>query len=233
MAQQFWPNQEAVGRFLRIEGKDCQVVGVVESGKHVYLHDAPEPYMFFPFSQKFDLEAMFFVETTEDSKALAQTILREAQSVDKNLPVVDATTLQEYMRNTLGEERASVSLLGSLSVLGIFLAAVGLYGVVAYLVNRRTHEIGVRMALGARPGDVLRMVLGRGIRLAGLGAGVGLVAALAVARLMSSRLYGVKPFDPLTYAASAAVVVAVALLASYLPARRAAKVDPVVALRYE
>jgi ABC-type antimicrobial peptide transport system permease subunit len=153
--------------------------------------------------------------------------------VDKNLPVVDATTLREYMRSALGVERASVSLLAGLSVLGIFLAAVGLYGVVAYLVNRRTHEIGIRMALGARQGDVLRMVLGRGIRLGALGAAVGLVAAFAVAQVMSSRLYGVKPLDPLTYAASTAVVLAVALLASYLPARRATQVDPMAALRYE
>jgi ABC-type antimicrobial peptide transport system permease subunit len=110
---------------------------------------------------------------------------------------------------------------------------VGLYGVVAYLVNRRTHEIGIRMALGARQGDVLRMVLGRGIRLGALGAAVGLVAAFAVAQVMSSRLYGVTPLDPLTYAASTAVVLAVALLASYLPARRATQVDPMAALRYE
>ncbi|MGD1156369.1 MAG: ABC transporter permease [Terriglobia bacterium] len=233
MARQFWPAQEALGRFLRIERKDYQIVGVVESGKYVYLHDAPEPYMFFPFSQMFSFEAMLFVETAGDSEALAHTILREAQSVDKNLPVVEATTLREYMRSALGEERASVSLLAGLSVLGIFLAAVGLYGVVAYLVNRRTHEIGIRMALGARQGDVLRMVLGRGIRLGGLGAAVGLVAAFAVAQVMSGRLYGVKPLDPLTYAAGTAVVVAVALLASYLPARRATKVDPMVALRYE
>jgi putative ABC transport system permease protein len=233
MAQRFWPNQEALGRSLRIEGKDCRVIGVVESGKHVYLHDPPEPYMFFPFSQMFSLESMFFVETAGDARALAPAILREAQSVDKNLPLVDATTLQEYMRTILGEERASVSLLVGLSVLGVFLAAVGLYGVVAYLVNRRTHEIGIRMALGARQGDVLRMVLGRGIGLAALGAVVGLVAAFAVAQVMSGRLYGVKPFDPLTYAASTVVVVAVALLASYLPARRATKVDPLEALRYE
>jgi predicted permease len=233
MAQRFWPNQDAVGRFLRVEGKDYQIVGVVESGKHVYLHEAPEPYMFFPFSQMLSLESMFFVETAGDARALAPAILREAQSVDKNLPLVDATTLQEYMRSTLGEERASVLLLAGLSVLGIFLAAVGLYAVVAYLVNRRTHEIGIRMALGARQGEVLRMVLGRGIGLAALGAGMGLVAAFAVAQFMSSRLYGVKPFDPLTYAGSAAVVVAVALLASYLPAWRATKVDPLAALRYE
>ena len=233
MARQFWPAQDALGRFLRIEGKDYQIVGVVESGKYVDLHDAPEPYMFFPFSQMFSNEALLFVETAGDSQALAHTILREAQSVDKNLPVVDATTLREYMRSALGEERASVSLLAGLSVLGIFLAAVGLYGVVAYLVNRRTHEIGIRMALGARQGDVLRMVLGRGIRLGALGAAVGLVAAFAVAHVMSSRLYGVKPLDPLTYAASTVVVVAVALLASYLPARRATQVDPMAALRYE
>ena len=125
------------------------------------------------------------------------------------------------------------SLLGGLSVLGVFLAAVGLYGVVAYLVSRRTHEIGIRMALGARPSDVLGMIVGEGIRLAVPGAAVGAVAGYGVAHLMSNLLYGVQLADPLTYVGSIFIAVAVALAASYAPARRATKVDPMVALRYE
>ena len=124
-------------------------------------------------------------------------------------------------------------LLTSLSILGMFLAAVGLYATVAYLVNRRTHEIGIRMALGARRAEVLRLVMAQGLRLSAAGAGIGLVGAMAASRLASRFLYGVRPTDPLTYVASMLVAVGVALLASYLPARRATKVDPLVALRYE
>jgi macrolide transport system ATP-binding/permease protein len=233
MARRFWPDKDPVGRWLRIGDKDTQIVGVVETGKYIDLHQAPESYLFFPFSQMFSFEAMLFVETAGDPQALVHAILGEAQAVDKNLPVVEAVTLKDYLRGFLVEERTSASLLAGLSVLGMFLAAVGLYGVVAYLASRRTHEIGIRMALGARRGDVLGLVLGQGIRLGALGAAVGLVAAAAVAHVMSSRLYGVRPTDPLTYAAGIGVVIAVALLASYLPARRATKVDPMVALRYE
>ena len=126
-----------------------------------------------------------------------------------------------------------VELLCSLSILGMCLAAVGLYAAVAYLVNRRTHELGIRMALGARRGDVLKLVLAQGMRLSAAGAGVGLAGALAASRLMSGFIYGVAPTDPLSYAASTLVAVCVALLACYFPARRATKVDPMVALRYE
>ena len=233
MARRFWPDQDPVGRFVRMGGKDFQIVGIVESGRYVGLHDAPQPYMFFPFAQMFSFEGMVVVETAGDPQALVPTILHEAQAVDRNLPVVRATTLQAYMQDVLVGERTMASLLAGLSILGMSLAAVGLYGVVAYLVNRRTREIGIRMALGARRGDVLKLVVTQGIRLGVLGATVGFVAALAVSHVISSWLYGVNPADPFTYAASVGVVLMVTLLASYVPARRATKVDPMVALRYE
>jgi ABC-type antimicrobial peptide transport system permease subunit len=137
------------------------------------------------------------------------------------------------MREATAEERSMAELLGSLSILGMLLAAVGLYAAVAYLVNRRTHELGIRMALGARRGDVLRLVLAQGLRLSAVGAALGLAGAFAASRLMSRFIYGVAATDPLSYVASTLIAISVALLACYFPARRATKVDPTVALRYE
>jgi macrolide transport system ATP-binding/permease protein len=233
MARKFWPDQDPMGKSIQIEKKNYQIVGVVEAGRYVNLHETPQPYLFLPFTQKFSYECVLFVETAADPRALVHAILKETSTADKHLPIVGAVTFRDYMRTVLSEERSMATLLASLSILGMFLAAVGLYAAVAYLVNRRTHEIGIRMALGARRAGVLRLVLAQGLRLSAAGAAIGLVGAMAASRLMSSFLYGVRPTDPLCYVASVLVAVGVALLASYFPARRATKVDPMVALRYE
>jgi putative ABC transport system permease protein len=233
MARRFWPGQDPVGRSLQIGKKDYQIVGVVEAGRYVNLHETVQPYLFLPFSQVFSFECMLLVETAADPRALVPTILKETAAVDKHLPIVNAVTFKEYMQEVLSEERSMAGLLVSLSILGMFLAAVGLYAAVAYLVNRRTHELGIRMALGARRGDVLRLVLAQGLRLSGVGAAVGLAGAFAASRLMSRFIYGVALTDPLSYVASIFVAVSVALAACYFPARRATQVDPMAALRYE
>jgi putative ABC transport system permease protein len=233
MARRFWPDQDPVGRSIQIDKKDYQIVGVVEAGKYIDLHETAQPYLFLPFTQVFSFECMLFVETVGDPQALVRAILKETAAVDKRLPIVDAVTFRDYMRSVLSEERSEASLVASLSILGMFLAAVGLYAAVAYLVNRRSHEIGIRMALGARRNDVLRLVLAQGLRLSAAGVAVGLAGAFAASRLMSRFIYGVAPTDPLSYAGSTLVAISVALLASYFPARRATKVDPIVALRYE
>jgi len=233
MARKFWPDQDAVGRSIQIGKKNYQIVGVVEEGRYVDLHEAAQPYLFLPFTQNFSYECVLFVETAGDPRAFVRTILKETAAVDEHLPIVSAVTLRDYMHEVLKVERSMAMLLASLSIVGMFLAAVGLYAAVAYLVNRRTHEIGIRMSLGARRADVLRLVLAQGLRLSAAGAGIGLVGAVAASRLMSSFLYGVRPTDPLCFGASVLVAVSVALLASYLPARRATKVSPMVALRYE
>jgi len=222
-----------VGRSLQIGKKDYQIVGVVEAGRYVDLHETVQPYLFLPFTQVFSGECMLFVETAADPRALVSAILKETAAVDKHLPIVNAVTFREYMQEVLAKERVMAGLLASLSILGMFLAAVGLYAAVAYLVNRRTHELGIRMALGARRGDVLRLVLAQGLRLSGAGAAVGLAGALAASRLMSRFIYGVALTDPLSYVASILVAISVALAACYFPARRATRVDPMVALRYE
>jgi putative ABC transport system permease protein len=233
MARRFWPYQEAVGKSIHIGKKNYQVVGVVESGRYTDIHETVQPYLFLPFTQEFSFECMLFVETAGEPQALIPAILKGAAAVDGHVPVVDATTFKDYMRDVLSQERSMASLLASLSLLGMFLAAVGLYAAVAYQAARRTHEIGIRMALGARRADVLRLVLAQGLRLSAVGAGIGLAGAIAASRLMSSFLYGVKATDPLCYGGSVLVAVGVALLASYIPARRATRVDPMVALRYE
>jgi predicted permease len=233
MARRFWPDQDAVGRSIQIGKKNYQIVGVVESGRYVNLHESVQPYLFLPFTQKFSFECVLLVETAGDPHAFVRTILKETAAVDQHLPIVSAVTFGDYMRSVLDVERSMAALLASLSILGMFLAAVGLYATVAYLVNRRTHEIGIRMALGARRADVLRVVMAQGLRLSVAGAVIGLVGALAASRLASGFIYGVRPTDLLSYVASVVVAVGVALLASYFPARRATKVDPMVALRYE
>ena len=233
MARRFWPGQDPVGRSLRIGKKDYQIVGVVEAGRYVDLHETVQPYLFLPFTQVGSFECWLLVETAADPRALVSTILKETAAVDKHLPIVNAVTFREYMQEVLARERSMAGLLASLSILGMFLAAVGLYAAVAYLVNRRTHELGIRMALGARRGDVLRLVLTQGLRLSVAGALVGLAGAFAASRLMSRFIYGVALTDPLSYVASTVVAISVALLACYIPARRATRVDPMVALRYE
>jgi len=222
-----------LGKSIQIDRKVYQIIGVVAAGRYVSLHETVQPYLFLPFTQVPSFECIFYVETSGDPSALVSTILKETAAVDKHLPIVNAETFREYMQDVLSGERSTASLLACLSMLGMLLAAAGLYAAVAYLVNRRAHEIGIRMALGARRRDVLRLVLAQGLRLSGAGAVVGLAGALAASRLMSSFFYGVRPTDPLCYVVGIVVAVGISLLASYIPARRATKVDPMEALRYE
>jgi ABC-type antimicrobial peptide transport system permease subunit len=181
----------------------------------------------------FSGEASLFIEMDRDSHELVEAILREARSVDQQVPIVSAITLKDQMRRVLYEDRMAAGLLGSLALLGIFLAAVGLYGVGSYAVSRRIREIGIRMALGARSRDVAKLVLRQSSKLVLGGVLAGLAIALALTRFISSIVYGVKPTDPLALLGGCLVAVTVSLVAGYVPARRATKVDPMTALRYE
>ena len=233
MARRFWPDQDPLERSIQIGRKDYRIAGVAKTGRYVDLHEDLQPYLFLPFTQVHSFECTLFVETAGEPQALVHAILKETAAVDKRLPIVGAVTMREYMRLVLSEQRSMAWLLVGLSVLGMFLAAVGLYATVAYLVNRRAQEIGVRMALGAGRGDVLRLVLTQGLRLSAVGAVIGLAGALAASHSISSFIYGVAPTDPLSYSIGVLIAIGVALLASYFPARRAMRVDPVVALRCE
>jgi ABC-type antimicrobial peptide transport system permease subunit len=173
------------------------------------------------------------IQTAGNPRALAGPVRRELQALDKDLPIYDLMTLEEHMRIPMMEPRLTAGLVGGLGLVGLVLAMVGLYGVVSYFVNRRSREFGIRMALGARRGDVLRLVLRQGLSLVAVGTGIGLAVALPLAQVVASELYGVSPADPVTFTGVPLLLAVVGLLACYFPARRATRVDPITALRYE
>jgi len=232
MAERFWPGQEVLGRQIVANGTACQIVGVVEDAKINSIHETPEPYMYFPFAQMPSEDGTLIVEAEGNPKALTARMLSEIQHVDRNVPV-SVRTVHYLMQQAFWADQIAACFVAALGLLGIFLGAVGLYGVVAFTVNRRSREIGIRMALGAERRDILRLVLGHGLALAAIGAGIGLVASFAAMRLLSTMLYGVRPTDPLTFAGSSVLVILVALAASWFPARRAASIDPMQSLRTE
>ena len=173
------------------------------------------------------------VRSSSNPASIVGAVTNAVHEVDAAVPVRDVLTLDDLVTNSLSQQRFTLSLLGAFAVLALILAAIGIYSVLSYSVRRRVQEIGIRLALGARLSDVLRMVIVEGMKPTLLGVTVGIVGALALGRVMSSLIYGVKPTDPLTFLAVAAVLAMVALLATFIPAYRAAKVDPMVALRYE
>ena len=233
--RRFWPGRDGVGEALVLpwDGGEVtmEVVGIARDGKYASLGESPTPYIFYPHRQLYRSQMAVVVRSPSDLGALVQQIRREVQALDPALAVYDVKTLEAHLGTALYPARAAAALLGLTGVLALFLAAIGLYGVLSYLVTLRTREIGVRMALGAGRADVVRLVVGRGLRLVGVGLGIGLVLSAAVTRFGSFLLYGTSPLDPPTFAAVVALLLAVALLAAWSPARRAAAVEPVRALR--
>jgi ABC-type antimicrobial peptide transport system permease subunit len=173
------------------------------------------------------------VRTTNDPASMAAAVTSEVRALEPNAPVYDVKSMEQWLSESLARRRFSMLMLGLFAVVAMLLAAVGIYGVMSYTVEERTREIGIRVALGARTRDVLNLVVRRGIALAAIGVGIGLAGAVALTRLMASLLFGVGATDPLTFALIALLLMLVALLACYVPARRATKVDPMIALRYE
>ncbi|HSK08869.1 MAG TPA: ABC transporter permease [Vicinamibacterales bacterium] len=238
MATRFWSGGEALGQHValapvgnRAAPRDCQVAGIVRDGKYLRLGEDPEPYLYLAFDQQFSGEMTVVARTRGDAGRLAAAFRREVQAIEPAMPTLRVVTLDEHMRLALIVERVLGSFMAVLGGLGLLLSVVGLYGVVSYLVARRTREIGVRVAIGASPRRVVAEIVRDGAGLTAVGVAIGTLLALASLRLTRSLLNGVSPSDPLVYAAAIAVVVAVALLATYVPARRAARVDPVKALR--
>jgi putative ABC transport system permease protein len=245
MARMFWPHEDAVGKRLVLSffpGKLREVVGVVGDVKQRGLKSTePVATLYWPVKQLTDSSTAEFqsfpltlaARSTSAGMNLAGPIRDAVHQIAPDLPVVNVVTMQDYISDSLAPQRFSMLLLASFAGLAALLAAIGIYSLLSYAVRRRLREIGIRMALGAQRGEVLRMILGQGVRLALLGAGIGLLASLALTRLMSSQLFGVNATDPLTYSVVALMLVLIALAACYLPARRATGVDPMVALRYE
>jgi putative ABC transport system permease protein len=237
-ARSAFAGRDAVGNEISLDGPKGPwraVVGVVADTRNYMLEREPWPEIFIPYQQQPSLFMTLVLRTAGDP-ALASTSnsLREAvRSVDRNQPVSGIQTMDELVQRLIAPRRFKLGLLGSFAVLALVLGALGLYGVISYAVTERTHEIGVRMALGAKPEDILGLVVGQGFKLTLIGVGVGLGGALGLTRFLSSLLYDVRPTDPLTFGAVSLLLVAVALVASYIPARRATKVDPMVALRHE
>jgi len=234
-ARRFFPGADPLGKRFSLgnpEATKTQIIGVVEDGKYAGLNEDPKPFVARPLWQSEVGPTSVIVRTTGDPQRLMAAVRREAQQLDSHLPLT-SSTLVEKMSLPLLPARIAASVLGSFGLLALALAAIGIYGVMSYAVSKRTHEIGVRMALGAQKTDVLKLVLGQGLVLTLTGVATGLVAALAVTRVMKSLLFGVSATDPGTFVIASLVLAAVALLACYLPARRATKVDPMVALRYE
>jgi putative ABC transport system permease protein len=238
MARIFFTNADPMGRRLRVMRRggqtvSCEIIGVVRDSKYLSLGEDPTPFIFFPYQQSYSPVMTLLVRANGDPKNLTAAVRHEVQTLDPNLPPFNVVTLSENIDISLFPARFGALLLGGFGVLALVLATVGIYGVMSYSVSKRTHEIGIRMALGAQASSVLRLVVGQGMLLALIGVAVGLAAAFALTRVVKSLLYGVSATDLATFAAIALLLIVVALLACFIPGRRATKIDPLVALRYE
>ena len=240
MARRYWPNEDPIGKRMAIgeSSKETSwrtIVGVVGDSRHASLSETPVPTAFIAYRQ--DLESWprmgFVIKAKTDAASLTSVVRRELAAVDPAQPVYAIEPLENLLHTSVAQRRFIMLLLGSLSAIALILAMVGVYGVISFSVSERTQEIGIRMALGARAVDVLRMVLGQGMRVTLVGIVIGLGAAFALTRLLSSLLFEVSPTDVRTFSIVGVLLGAVAFFACYVPARRATKVDPIIALRYE
>jgi len=238
LAQFYFPNQDPIGREIGInfppdKSVVRRIVGIVADVHDVSLHKAPGPMVYVPYAQQPFWGSPVVVKTTQSASAVAAAVRQVVRGIDPNLPVTEVASMPDVLASSVAEPRFRTWLLGLFGVVALILATVGIFGVISYSVSCRTQEFGVRIALGASRGMIGRMVLRESLLLAAAGLSGGVVAALALAQFLKSQLYGVGASDPLTFAGTVALLLGVALAASYLPARRATRVDPIVALRYE
>ena len=233
LANRYWGNREAVGNRMKIRGGWATVIAIVRTGKYYNLNEKPQPFIYLPLYQFYSSDVILHVRTTGAPLAVASAAEGALRELNPDLPVNDVSTLEARTRAATFVQRMAGTFVGAFGVLALALAAIGIYGLISYNTRQRTHEIGVRMALGAQQTDVVRMILRQGMWLAGIGLALGVLLSLLLGRLMSSLLFGVSARDPLTFVAVTLLLAFVALLACYLPARRATRVDPMVALRCE
>jgi predicted permease len=235
MAQHFWADQDPVGKRFHFFGEKrlLEVVGVVGNTVINQIGEDPQPLAYLPLSQDFAPAATIQVRTSGDPRGAVATVRGQIQALDRNLAITNVQTIEEVLNQGLWAPRMAALLLTLFGVIALVLAGIGVYGVLSYSVTQQTREIGIRMALGARPSEVLRWVVSQGFRLAAAGLLVGLIAGLILMRFVASLLFGISAHDPITFGAVVLVLGIVAFLACYVPARRASRVSPLVALRYE
>jgi predicted permease len=236
MAKHFWPGQEAVGKRFRstdLKNDWLEIVGVVQDSKQNGLFADPASYFYVPLAQQYNSQRVLQLRAAGDPAALAPLVAREIRALDPDLPIFDVTTMERMIQGPNGFFLLRMGALfgGALGLLGLVLALVGVYGVVSYAASQRTQEIGLRMALGASRAEIMRLVLGRGLVLVGVGVAVGIAAALSVSHLVANLLFSVSPVDPATFIGVPLILAVMALAASYVPAFRATRIDPAVALR--
>jgi putative ABC transport system permease protein len=237
-ARRFVPDDDPIGKRIKLGGRDStrpwlSIVGIAGDVRDTALESDARPCVYLPYSQFPASSMSLVVRTAVDSKALVPAIRSEVWATDKDQPVTDVKTMDEYVSDSVSPRRANALLLAVFAALALALASIGVYGVMAYSVLQRVREIGIRMALGAQRSDVIRLIVGSAMTLVFAGVGIGIASALALSRVLSSLLYGVSATDPMTFALISVLLVSAALLASYIPARRATKVDPMIALRHE
>jgi predicted permease len=236
MAQTYWPNEDALGKHLKLTRKATSwttIVGIVADTRAESLEEARVPVIYSNLYQRGAHHLAIFLRGHLDSAAIPDEVRKQVQSVDPTLPVFGAEALNETVSVSLSQRRFAMEIVVLFALTALLLTGLGIYGVISYIVSERTHEIGIRLALGAAKRNILQMVLRQGLGLAVAGAAVGLGGALIASHLITGLLYGVKPTDPATFAAVAVILMSVALIACYVPARRAMRVDPMIALRYE
>ena len=238
LARKFWPGEDPLDKRVSLSGREGpfrRVIGVAKDGKYLLLAEEQRLYFYVPLSQEAPFAGTFLVRTTSDPTSLSNAVREEIRQIDPEMPVSDVRDLETHLRNgnALLPLRMGALMIGTFGVLGLVLASIGIYGVVAYSVSQRTHEIGVRMTLGARRADILRMVIGKGMLLTAVGIVLGWGIAFVLTRLIASALVGVNSTDPVTFGGVALLLATIALVACAVPARRASRVDPMVALRYE
>jgi putative ABC transport system permease protein len=236
MAEMLWPGESAIGKrvFIGVGSPDLlEVVGVVKTGKYRALAEDPKPFFYYPMDQRRPTTSALVVRASVDPRSLVGAIRSEVQAIDRRVPLSGIKTMEEHKTYALWAPNMAASFSLAFAAVAILLSAVGLYSVMAYVVSQRTREVGIRMALGANQTDVMKMITRQGMRLAATGLVIGLLLALALAQVLSSLLIGISGYDVTTFVLVPALLAAVALVACYLPARRATKVDPLVALRYE
>lgn len=233
MANRYWSDRDPIGARVEIGGDDYQVVGIAKDIKYRQIGEPPSPYMYLPLDQYYGSAVVLHVRSNTAPGPMLAAIRDAVRSLDPNLPLFDARTVEEHLRTAVFPQKMGANMLGAMGVLALLLAAIGLYGVIAYAVSQRTQEMGIRLALGARPDDLLKMVLWQGLTLTTIGLVIGLSLALVATGFMRSLLPGIAPRDPMTFIGVPVLLVIIAVLAALVPARRAGSVDPVVALRYE